>query len=69
MKIQISLFLQVCGSTVMDENSPDWSLVVAFVNPMQDKDDEVKRLSILRRAALRNHCRFTSRWNTFLHSG
>ena len=60
---------QVCGGTVMDTNSPDWELTVAFVKPMEDRDDEVKRMSVMRQASLRNRCRFTSRWNTFVHSG
>lgn len=58
---------QVCGGAVMDEDSRDWSRIVCFAKPAEDKADEHQRASVLRQAALRNRCRMTSRWSTFVH--
>jgi hypothetical protein len=60
---------QVCGGTVMDADSRDWQLATSYVTPMPDREDEPKRASVMRRVALRNGCRLTSRWNTFVHAG
>lgn len=51
----------------MDEGSRDWPRIVCFVKPAEDRADECERASVLRQAALRNRCRMTSRWNTFVH--
>lgn len=62
------LLVQVCGQTVLDQESRDWTLAAAYVTPMSDREDEVKRISMMRRVAIRNGCRLTSRWNTLVHS-
>jgi hypothetical protein len=61
--------MQVCGKTVLDTDCKDGMVAAAYVAPMPDRDDEVRRVSVMRRIAIRNGCRLTSRWNTLVHTG
>lgn len=51
----------------MHEDSRDFARIVCFVKPAENKAEEGERASVLRQAALRNRCRMTSRWSTFVH--
>lgn len=59
---------QVCGKTVLDIECKDAMTAAAYVAPMHDRDDDVRRVSVMRRIALRNGLRLTSRWNSLVHS-
>ena len=58
---------QVCARPVLHSDDLDFDLAISYLRPLDSRDDEPKRMSVLRQIARRNGCRMTSRWNTFVH--
>ena len=58
----------MCGDPVLYNDDLDFGLCVSYLNSNESFEDENKRLSVLRQVAIRNGCRFTSRWNTLVHA-
>ena len=69
--------MQVCGEPVLYNDEPDFELCASYLLPLENKDDDLsfefyedqhKRVSVLKKIAARNGCRFTSRWNHLVHA-